>query len=130
MCTNCNQNTGVVNAKALAAVLQTLRTSGKLKEVNGEFFVPVEPEIIRETAIEFLEKQGFVTTLQVKLHLQKLKYFVRQQEVSEELGEMVDAGELLFTEVNTSGKQHRLFYGIGTPVQYAAMAYAISPVSN
>jgi len=127
MCKQCKCNPGnTLNQKAYHAALQTLRRAGKLKEVKGQYYVPVEEEVIRETAEKFLAGQGFVTTLQIKDHLRKNNYFVKQSDVSDVLTEMFNEGDILFTNVNSNGKDHRLFYTHGTPAGLAVLAFMAS----
>lgn len=126
MCTCTNKTTGNVNQKALQAIFNTLRKSGKLKEVGGQFYLPVDSQTIRNAANQFVENQGFVTTLQIKEALRKQGFYVTQAEISEEMSDMVEDGDVQFTNVNSSGKTHRLFYGEGTPEHLAVMAFAVS----
>ena len=124
MCRNCNSSNGTVNHKAFQAALNVLKKAGKLTEVKGQLYIPIDTDIIRDAANEFLEKQGFVTTLQIKNHLRNNQYFVKQSDVSDELTDMADEGEIQFTQVNSYGKQHRLFFANGTPEPIAVAAFA------
>jgi hypothetical protein len=119
----CNTTLKSGSSTALAAALATLQRAGQLKQVGGQYFLPVNDSVIRDTAKNLIEKQGFVTTLQIKQQLRGDGYFVKQFQISEEMTAMVEDGEVEFTNVNTNGKEHRLFYDGGTPEPIAVAAY-------
>jgi hypothetical protein len=109
--------------KALAAALATLQRAGQLKQVGSALCVPVNDEVIHDTALELIEKQGFVTTLQIKKQLRSTGYFVKQYQISQAMTDMVDNGEVCFTNVDTHGTTHRLFFDEQTPEPIAVAAY-------
>jgi hypothetical protein len=113
----------MANSRGLAAALATLQRSGQLKQIGGNLFLPITGDDIRETAEDLINKQGFVTTLQIKLTLRDAGYAVKQYQISNEMSDMAEDGEVNFTNVDTKGKTHRLFFDNDTPAPIAVAAY-------
>jgi hypothetical protein len=111
------------NSKALQAALDTLQRAGRLKQVNGQYKLSVSTDTICDCAVQLIEEQGFVTTLQIKETLRSQGYFVKQHEISGTMTQFEQEGEVNSTNVETHGKQHRLFFDPGTPEAIAVAAY-------
>jgi hypothetical protein len=119
------KNAGKVNTPALQAALRILEDAGQLKEVAGKYYLAAPQQAIRDTANEFVQKQGFVTTLQIKEVMRKRGFFVKQGDVSEEMTYMHDEGEICVTNVTNprSGRMHRLFFDASVPEPIAIAAF-------
>lgn len=112
-----------MNSRPLQAALSILQKAGKLHQVGNEFLPPASYEDIIDTANDFINEQGFVTTLQIKGALREDGYFVKQRTISAVMTSAVENNLFEFTYVNTDGKRHRLFFDETVPEHIAVLAY-------
>jgi hypothetical protein len=120
----CIRHTGKgSNPKALQAALDTLQRAGQLMQVGGQYKLRASTDVICDCAEQLIEKQGFATTLQIKETLRLQGFFVKQHEISNTMTQFEQEGNVQVTNVETHGKQHRLFFDLGTPEAIAVAAY-------
>jgi hypothetical protein len=111
------------NSKGLQAALDTLQRAGRLKLFGDQYKLRASIGDIYVCAEQLIEEQGFVTTLQIKETLRTQSYFVKQHEISSAMTQYEQLGNVQVTNVETHGKQHRLFFDLGTPEAIAIAAY-------
>jgi hypothetical protein len=112
-----------MDSRPLQAALRILQKAGKLHQLGNEFLPSASYEDIIDTANDFINEQGFVTTLQIKGSLREDGYFVKQHDISLAMTEAVENDLFKCTHVNTDGKQHRLFFDETVPERIAVLAY-------
>ena len=112
----------------LISALKILDIAGQLKQVGGEYKIPVTKQDIQDRALQFIEEQGFVTTLQIKESLRDDDFYVTQGEISDVMTDLATADIVRAAFIETRGKNHRLFYDESVPEHIAIAAYRV--ISN
>jgi hypothetical protein len=112
----------------LISALKILEVAGQLKKIDGEYKIPINRQDIINRALEFIEEQGFVTTLQIKESLREDDFYVTQGEISDVMTELAVDDTVRATFIETNGKTHRLFYDEAVPEHIAIAAYRV--ISN
>lgn len=112
----------------LISALKILDIAGQLKKVDGEYKMPVTKQDIIDRALQFIEEQGFVTTLQIKDSLREDDFYVTQREVSDVMTDLAVEDTVRAVFIETNGVNHRLFYDESVPEHIAIAAYRV--ISN